>query len=76
VTFGKPYMPDFQRLQRRFNLLFSLMRGGEIQTGKTAIRDISALDVTLHRCHLAGGDRENENAALCMWVLVRYKGEQ
>lgn len=35
-----------------------LMKGGEIQTGKTAIRDISAPNVTLPRCRLAGGDAE------------------
>ena len=35
-----------------------LMKGGEIQTGQTAIRDISALNVTLPRCRLAGGEAE------------------
>lgn len=53
-----------------------LMKGGEIQTGKAAISDI------LFECHVAQMSlgrwrcRQNENVALCMWVLVRYKGEQ
>lgn len=35
-----------------------LMKGGEIQTGTTAIRDISAPNVTLPRCRSAGGDAD------------------
>ena len=34
------------------------MKGGEIQAGKTAVRDISAPSVTLPRCRSAGGDAE------------------
>ncbi|XP_008593216.1 PREDICTED: roundabout homolog 2-like, partial [Galeopterus variegatus] len=46
-------MPDFGWLQQRSNLLFSLMKGGETQTSKTAIRDISAPNVTPPRCRSA-----------------------